>query len=84
MHTWYYGVASMSRLLQIIGLFCRTESLLQGSFTKETSNFQEPTNRSDSIGSTSPKTFLHSLVDFKVLSHGWRRSDLKDHDCQIF
>ena len=31
-----YGVATISRLLTIIGLFCRISSLLQGSFAKET------------------------------------------------
>jgi len=31
-----YGVATISRLLEIIGLFCRISSLLQGSFAKET------------------------------------------------
>ena len=44
-----YGVASTSRLLKIIGLFCRIESLLYGSFAKETYNFKEPTNRSHPI-----------------------------------
>ena len=37
---------SSSRLLKIIGLFCRISSLLKGSFAKETYNFKEPTNRS--------------------------------------
>jgi len=41
-----YGVATISRLLKIICLFCRIKSLLQGSFTKETYNLKEPTNRS--------------------------------------
>jgi len=44
-----YGVASISRLLKVIGLFCRIESVLQGSFAKETCNFKEPTNRSHPI-----------------------------------
>jgi len=35
-----------SRLLKMIGLFCRIWSLLQGSFAKEAYNFKEPTNRS--------------------------------------
>jgi len=43
-----YGVATISRLLKIIGLFCRT-SLLLGSFAKETYNFKERTNRSHPI-----------------------------------
>jgi len=41
-----YGVATISRLLKIIGLFCRIQSLLWGSSAKETCNFKEPTNRS--------------------------------------
>ena len=42
----YYGVATYSSLLQIIGLCCRKQSLVQGSFAKETYHFKEPTNRS--------------------------------------
>ena len=40
------GVATISRLLKIIGVFCKISSVLWGSFTKETYNFKEPTNRS--------------------------------------
>ena len=40
------GVASISRLLKIIGLLCRIQSLLQGSFAKWTYKFEMPTNRS--------------------------------------
>jgi len=39
-----YGLATISRLLKIAGLFCRIQSLLQGSFAEETYNFKEPTN----------------------------------------
>jgi len=42
-------VAAISRLLKIIGLFCRIWSLLQGSFAKEIYHFKEPTNRSHPI-----------------------------------
>ena len=49
MHHMCYGVATISRLLKIIGLFCRISALLQGSFAKETYNFKEPTNRSHPI-----------------------------------
>ena len=45
----HYGVAMISRLFEIIGLFCRIWSLLQGSFAKETYNFKEPTNHSHLI-----------------------------------
>jgi len=41
-----YGVATISRLLKNIGLFCRISSLLLGSFAKETYIFKEPTNSS--------------------------------------
>jgi len=44
-----YGVATLSRFLRIIGLFCRISSLLQGSFAKETYNLKEPTDRSHPI-----------------------------------
>ena len=44
-----YGVAAISRLLKIIGLFCRIVSLLQGSFAKETYIFKQATNRSHPI-----------------------------------
>jgi len=48
-----YEVATISRLLKITGLFCRIQSLLYGSFAKETYNFKEPTNRSHPIVSVS-------------------------------
>ena len=41
-----YRVATISRLLAIISVFCRISSFLLGSFAKETYNFKEPTNRS--------------------------------------
>ena len=44
-----HGVATISRLLKIEGLFCRMSSLLYVYFTKETYNCKEPTNRSHPI-----------------------------------
>jgi len=44
-----YGAASMSRLLKIVGLFCRISSLLKGSVAKENYNSKEPTNGSHPI-----------------------------------
>ena len=41
---YVYGVATVSRIDQIIGLFCRISSLLEGSFAKETNDLKEPTN----------------------------------------
>jgi len=40
-----YGMATISRLLKITGLPCRTSSLSQGSFAQETYDLKEPTNR---------------------------------------
>jgi len=44
-----YGVATIGRLLKMIGLFCRILSLLLVSFAKETYHLKEPTNRSHPI-----------------------------------
>ena len=51
---------TISRLLKIIGLFCRISSLLQGSFATETYNFKEPTNRSHPI-----RTYVYICIVFK-------------------
>jgi len=58
-----YGVATISRLLKMIRLFCRISSLLQGSFAKESYNFQEPTNRS------------HPIVQFQDIFSSLTRTD---------
>jgi len=61
----YYGVATISRLLKIIGLFCRISSLLQGSFARETHNFEASTHRSHPIRRTPhPKSSTPSLSQF--------------------
>jgi len=44
--THTYGVATISKLLKVIGLFCGIWSLFQGFFAKDTCHFEEPTNRS--------------------------------------
>jgi len=50
-----YGVVTISRLLKIIGLFCK-RALQKGRYSaKETYNFKEPTNRSHPI----PQTTTH-------------------------
>ena len=43
-YTYEYGVATVSRIDKIIGLFCRIASLLQGSFEKEAYDLIDPTN----------------------------------------
>jgi len=42
--TWY-GVATISRLLKIIGLFCKRALQMRRYSAKETYIFKEPTNR---------------------------------------
>ena len=71
----YYGVATISMLLKIIGLYEECRSLLQGSFAKETCNFKEPTNRSHSIpmwyipGQTSLATYVDILRVRSIRKH---------------
>jgi len=45
----WYGVASTSTLLRIIGLFCKRALQKRRYSAKETYNFKEPTNRSHPI-----------------------------------
>jgi len=73
-----YGVATISRLLKIIGLVCRIWSVSQCSFAKETYNFKESTNRSH------PHTCLCICVDF--LSRGLyaRVRGIQMIDCLIW
>jgi len=51
-HTCDYGVATISRLLQIIGLFCKRALQKRLYSVKETYNFKKPTNRSHPIPDT--------------------------------
>ena len=57
-----YGLATISRLLKIAGLFCRIQSLLQGSFAEETYNFKEPTNRRHPIHQHTLPTLEHCTI----------------------
>ena len=47
-----YGVATVSRIEKIVGLFCRILSLLLGSFVIETYNLIDATHQSHPIVST--------------------------------
>jgi len=72
-----YGVASVSRIDKIIGLFCRISSLLWGSFAKETYNLKEPTHRSHPIlwlhGAFQCLTWLIHMLDLirSYLKKNW-------------
>jgi len=54
------GVATISRLLKIVGLFCRISSVLYGSFAKETYHFREPTDGSHPIATHTNNTHEES------------------------
>ena len=54
-------MATISRLLKIIGLFCRISSLLYSSFAEETYNLKGPTNRSQPIEPFTPSIGLFHM-----------------------
>jgi len=62
----HYGVARVSSIDLIVGLFCRISSHLQGSFAKEIYNFIDPTDRSHPITLAPPpmhaaRCVMHTL-----------------------
>jgi len=60
------GVATLSRLLKIIGLFCKRALWKRWYSAKETYNFNEPTNRSHPVLcvllTCEPVTYIHTHV----------------------
>jgi len=72
-HTHSYGVATISRLLKIIGPFCRISSLLSGSFAKETYNSKKSTNRSHPI--VAGEDFGETLLMRHKTTHSYMRHD---------
>jgi len=56
-----YGVATISRLLKIIGLFCKRALYKRRYSAKETYDFKEPTNRSQPICKKSSKPLLPQM-----------------------
>ena len=71
-----YGVATISRLLKIIDLFCRISSLLWGSFAKETYNFKAPTSHSHPPHKTCDSTYCDV---WQVCALTVRRADKQLH-----
>jgi len=64
-------VATISRLLKIIGLLCKRALLKRPYSANETYNFEEPTNRSHPIA-TVPSLLLatvNELENFVLLLH---------------
>ena len=65
-----YGGATISRLLQIIGLLCKRALLTRLYSAKETHNFKEPTNRSHPIDSGSLLYVVKIILHKNRLSSG--------------
>jgi len=55
----WYGVATMSRLLKIIGLFCKRALQKRLYSAKETYNFKEPTNHSHPIRESERNIYIY-------------------------
>ena len=76
-----YGVATISRLLQMIGLFC-TRALYKRRYSaKETYNFMEPTHRSHPISieirmlnARTHSTHTHNTHTQHTHTHGTSKS----------
>jgi len=59
----WYGVATVSRIDKIIGLFCKRDLQKRRYFAKETYNLIDPTDRSHSVSDTSQFWYLcHKLI----------------------
>jgi len=68
--TWFlasghYGVATISRLLKILGLFCKRALQKRRYSAKATYDLKEPTNRSHPISVTGIYSVTHSESDTK-------------------
>jgi len=59
--SYWYGVASISRLLKIIRLFCKRALWNRRYSAKETYNFKEPTNRSHPVWSICVMNMSHHI-----------------------
>ena len=64
------------RIDEIIRLFCRIASLLQGSFAKETCYLIDPTNQSHPIGLLRPMDTVRTLANFE-LERGFSEFNLR-------
>ena len=66
-----YGVSTCSRLLKIIGLFCKTALWKRRNSAKETYNFQEPTNHSHPILDVHSISHYHTNEQYTTRSQCW-------------
>jgi len=61
-----YGVATISRMLKNIGLFCKRDLQKRPIFCKETYIFKHPTHRSHPI---SPYIYIHTYIYIGMYIH---------------
>ena len=84
-----YGVATISRLLKIIGLFCKRALEQRRHSAKETYNFKEPTNH---IRHTCMREYIlkercdthiqrHTTHTYRDTWHTWMRKHLRVKTC---
>jgi len=74
-HCMSYGVATISRLLKCIDLFCKTALYKRRYSAEETYNFKEPTNRSHPICQKDAIRMwnVSHMNDSRVMwSHSWK------------
>jgi len=79
-----HGVATISRRLKIVCLFCRISSLSKVSFAKDTYSFKEPTNRSQPI-LTSTSTHMCSscmIADVTAIEYAHLRVRTSTRRCE--
>jgi len=58
-----YGVATISKPLKIVGLFCKRDLQKRPIFCKETCNFKEPPNRSHPMHRYKEYMSVHLYID---------------------
>ena len=68
-----YGVATISRLLELKGLFCKRALQKRPIFFKETYNFKEPTNRSHPILRLASGSVQHTQNEKKPVYQGGKK-----------
>jgi len=68
--SWYvYGVATISRLLKIIGFFCKRALYTRWYSAKETYNYKEPTSRSHPISTYGHTKYQDIDTHLDMYSH---------------
>jgi len=75
---WRYGVATISRLLKIIGLFCKRAQSKRLESAKETCNFQAPAHHSHPISKQNWYHEFSEAASVTWLIHMWRDSPTRD------